>query len=81
MIEKTNKLDKEFGLMNLFKDGIISWTLLRDRDIYLQYDIYIKMGLAEMDAKEQTAQAFRVSTQTVYRAIWKMTNEENSNPS
>jgi hypothetical protein len=81
MINIVNELDKNYGLMKLFKANIIPWTVLRDRDIYLQYDIYIKTGLAEMDAKEQTAMTFKVSTQTVYRAIWKMKDEENSNPS
>jgi hypothetical protein len=80
MIEKANKLDQVFGLMNLFRDGIIPWTLLRDRDIYLQYDIYLKVGKKSMDAREQTAEDFKVSIETVHRAIRKM-NEENSNPS
>jgi hypothetical protein len=80
MIKIVNELDKSFGLMNLFKGGLIPWTVLRDRDIYLQYDIYIKMGKREMDAKEQTAEDFKVNFRTVQRAVKKM-NEKNSNPS
>lgn len=81
MIDIINKLDSGFSLINLFKRGIIDWTILRDRDIYLQYDIYRKMGKRKMDAKEQTALDFDVSFDTVHRAIKRMTSEENSNPS
>jgi hypothetical protein len=80
MIDTINEMDKNFGLMKLFKGGIIPWTVLRDRDIYLQYDIYRKMGKKSMDAREQTAEDFKVSIETVLRAVKKM-NEENSNPS
>jgi hypothetical protein len=78
MINTINELDKNFGLMNLFKNGIIPWTVLRDRDIFLQYDIYIRMGKKIMDAKYQTAEDFKVDVRTVFRAIEKM-NEKNSN--
>jgi hypothetical protein len=78
-IETVNKLDREFGLMNLFRMGIIQWIELRDRDIYLQYDIYIRQGKLSMDAREQTAEDFGVEITTVHRAIRKMNNEETSN--
>lgn len=77
MINIINDMDNKFGLMNLFKAGIIPWTVLRDRDIFLQYDIYRRMGKAIMDAKEQSALDFKVSIETVHRAVKKM-NEENS---
>ncbi len=81
MIKTINELDSQFSLIKLFRDGIIDWTILRDRDIYFQYDIYRKMGKRKMDAKEQTALDFGVSFDTVHRAIKRMTSEENSNPS
>ncbi len=81
MINTINELDSKFNLMKLFKSGIIPWTILRDRDIYLQFDIYRKMGKSVMDSKEQSALDFKVSIETVHRAVRKMTNEENSNPS
>lgn len=78
-IDTINSLDKQFGLMRLFRIGIIQWTELRDRDIYLQYDIYVKMGKGLLEAKELTATDFRVEVNTVYRAIRKMNNEEICN--
>lgn len=81
MIKLINEMDNKFGLMNLFRQGVIPWTILRDRDIFLQYDIYIKMGKREMDAKEQTAEDFKVNFKTVQRAIKKMRNEKVSNTS
>jgi hypothetical protein len=83
MIDIINDLDNKFGLMKLFRGGIIPWTVLRDRDIYLQYDIYMKMGKKSMDSKYQTAEDFKVDVRTVERAIKKMIeiNEKNSNPS
>jgi hypothetical protein len=78
-IEIINRLDVQFGLMKLFREGIIQWTELRDRDIYLQYDIYLKMGKSLMDAKELTAEDFKVNFKTVQRAIKKMNNEEICN--
>jgi hypothetical protein len=82
MINLINKLETEFGLMNLYKKGIISWSILRDRDIYLKYDIYIKKGKSIMDAKHLTAEDFKVGFDTVHRAIEKMkADEENGNSS
>jgi hypothetical protein len=77
-IDLVNKIDQEYGLMNLFKSGIVQWTELRDRDIYLQYDVYLTMGKPIMDAKYQTAEDFKVELSTVKRAIKKM-NEEVRN--
>jgi hypothetical protein len=77
-IDTINSLDRDYGLMTLFKIGVIQWTELRDRDIYLQYDIYRKKGIASMDAKEHTAEDFNVDQRTVARAIRKM-NEEICN--
>jgi hypothetical protein len=77
-IDLVNKIDQEYGLMNLFKSGIVQWTELRDRDIYLQYDAYIKMGQGSMDAKQNTGEGFKVDIRTVERAIKKM-NEEICN--
>jgi hypothetical protein len=77
-IDLVNTLDKEVGLIILCKSGVIQWTELRDRDIYLQYDIYIRMGKPIMDAKYQTAEDFKVEVTTVKRAIWKM-NEKICN--
>jgi hypothetical protein len=79
-IEAVNNIDKDYGLLQLFRMGFIQWTELRDRDIYLHYDIYIRMGKEIMDAKEHTAEDFKVSFKTVQRAIKKM-NEEVCNTS
>jgi hypothetical protein len=77
-IEIVNNWDKDYGLMQLIRGGMVEWTEARDRDIYLQYDIYRRMGKKIMDAKETTATDFNVSIETVHRAIRKM-NEEVRN--
>lgn len=77
MIKIINDLDSKFGLLFLFKQGIIPWTVLRDRDIYLQYDIYLKLGVCKKKAAIETSEKFKVDIRTVYRAIAKM-NEKDS---
>jgi hypothetical protein len=78
MISILNQLETQFGLKKLYKKGLIPWTVLRDRDIYLKYDTYIKMGRSEMEAKEFTADDFGISLSAVYRAVRKMTDEKDS---
>ncbi len=74
-IDLVNSLDKQYSLIALFKVGVIQWTEVRDRDIYLQYDIYRTKGEAVMDAKYHTAEDFNVDPKTVSRAINKMKEE------
>lgn len=76
-IEVLNKIDSIINLVNLVKIGVINWTHIRDRDIYLRYDIYKRMGKSEMDAKEQTAIDFKVCFKTVQRAVKKMRQNED----
>jgi len=77
-IDLVNKIDQEFGLMNLCKSGVILWTEVRDRDIYLQYDIYIRSGKPSLESRWTTSLDFGVDIRTVHRAIKKM-NEEVCN--
>jgi hypothetical protein len=72
MIEILNKLDSEGMLKQLFNCGLLNWTVLRDRDIYLKYDTYIKQGRKSMEAKQFTADEFKISMRSVEKAIKKM---------
>lgn len=67
-IEILNQLDKTVGLKNLAAKGLISVTVLALRDIYLEYDVFVKMGYTTTIAVDALCEKFKVSEFTVYRA-------------
>lgn len=80
MISILNELEAKYGLRTLIKKGLIPWTIARDRDIFNAYDIYIKMGESETDAKEKTAEDFKISSRTVYRIVKKLNEKDRHSP-
>jgi hypothetical protein len=74
-IEILNEIDKTHGLKNLTGKGLISWTLLLYRDLYNEFDVFVRMGKGTEEAADLTADKFKVDKRTVYRAIKSMNNE------
>jgi hypothetical protein len=66
------KLDESGDLLVLFKAGFISWTIMRDKDIYTTYQIHRHKGLIKTQAVKETADQFQVDDGIVWRAINKM---------
>lgn len=73
MNELILELDKTGKLFDLFKAGYISWTVLRDKDMFLTYETHRKTGLNKTQSVKQTADQFDVSDNTVWVALRKMT--------
>lgn len=74
-IEILNEIDKSHGLKNLTGKGLLSWTLLWYRDLYNEFDVFIRMGKGTEEAADLTADKLKVDKRTVYRAIKAMNNE------
>jgi hypothetical protein len=73
MIEILKKLESVASLAELYRSGVINLTLIRDREIYYQWDIAVKVkGRDKWDALYHVAEDYGLSWMTVLRAIKKM---------
>jgi hypothetical protein len=72
MNELILELELNGKLLDLFKCGFISWTVLRDKDIYLTYLTHRQTGLNKTQAVKRTADQFDVSDNVVWVALRKM---------
>jgi hypothetical protein len=72
MNETILKLDRSGDLLRLFKQGFISWTVLRDKDIFITYLNHRHRGLIKTHAVKATADQFEVGDNLVWVAIRKM---------
>jgi len=72
MNELILELDKSGQLLELFKGGFISWTVLRDKDMFLTYQVHKQTGLNKTQAVKRTADQFDVSDNVVWVALRKM---------
>ncbi len=62
-------LDNEDVLKKLFRGGLLSPKVFFYRNLYLDYDANIKMGVKNRLAICRTAKKFGVCVNTVYKAI------------
>jgi len=73
MNELILELTKSGKLNELVKAGFVSWTVLRDRDVYLTYMTHRQTGVNKTQAVKRTADQFDVSDNLVWVALRKMT--------
>lgn len=74
-IEILNDIDKSHGLKVLIGKGIMSWTMMWYRDIYNEYDVFIKLGNKKEESVNLVCDKFNTSRATVYKALKEMNNE------
>lgn len=72
MNELILELDKSGQLLEMVKAGFVSWTVLRDKDVYLTYQTHRTTGLNKTQAVKKTADQFEVSDNLVWVALRKM---------
>jgi hypothetical protein len=77
MNELILELDKSGQLLELFKGGFISWTVLRDKDMFLTYQVHKQTGLNKTQAVKRTADQFDLSDNVVWVALRKMSAPKN----
>ena len=75
VITLVNRLAEAGDLQRLYRAGLIGSKVLRYRDLYLSYDKELKLGRQSAEAITFTADEFRVSELTVYKAIDLMTSK------
>lgn len=68
-IELIINLEKAGTLNELFKQGFVSWKIMRDKDIFLTFDTKLKMGKSNAKAINETASEFDIDALMVRRAI------------
>lgn len=67
------KLEQTGDLISLFRDGFISWRLMRDKDIYLTYSTnYTTNGNKKTKAVQDTAVQWKISDDYVWKTIKRM---------
>lgn len=66
------KLDKSGDLLKLFQAGFISWTVLRDKDMYQTCLTHRAKGMNKTQAVKATADQFGVSDELVWISLRKM---------
>ena len=74
-IEILNEIDKTHGLKSLVGKGLLPWSMLWYRDVYNEYDVFVKMGFKKEESKRLVEDKLKISRNTVCRAIRKMSNE------
>jgi len=72
MNELILELELNGKLLELVKGGFVSWTVLRDKDVYLTYQTHRQTGLNKTQAVKKTADQFEVSDNLVWVALRKM---------
>lgn len=72
LIEILNDIDKGYGLIRLVKASVVPCSILSWRDIYLEFDVYIKTGNRTSEAVRKTADKFNISEGLVYKIKKKM---------
>lgn len=75
MIKKINELELCISLRDLQHAGIIPWTLVRDRDIYLEWDLLVRQGMEIGMADRKIARKYGCAVKTVRRAVKTMKSE------
>lgn len=70
-------IDNEDVLKKLFKGGLLSPKVFFYRNLYLDYDANIQMGIKSASAISRTAKKFGVCDRTVNRAIHVMSSNIN----
>jgi len=73
ILEKSN----EQFLQKLWKSGLLSYKIFFYRNLWIEHDLQLKMGMSKMDAIHNTATKFNVCYMTVYRALRIMDSNYN----
>jgi hypothetical protein len=68
-LELLQKLDQEYGLVNLYKNGIVGASTIHHKDVYEKYDAYKRTGMNVTKAVKKAADYFDIETQSVFRII------------
>lgn len=71
-IELLNELKSSGQLDALFKSGLISWKVIADRDIYLEVDKLVRLGMEKRQAITTVADNFKIAESSVYKALKRM---------
>jgi len=79
MINYLVELDSKVPLKELVDKGLLDWTVIRDRDIYLHYDALVRTGTEIMQAYKETAKEWRLSTRVIMRIVKRMKDGSKSN--
>jgi hypothetical protein len=66
------ELDDSGQLIRLMREGFISWTIMRNKDIYLTYEVHRKMGKGYNQAVRDTADQFDMSDRYIQKIVKKM---------
>lgn len=66
------ELDDSGQLMRLLKDGFISYKIMRNKDVWLTFDIKRKMGKGYNQAIRDTADQFDLSDSQIKNIVRQM---------
>lgn len=75
LIQYLNKLTVDGTIDNLYNHGVISYQLLRNRDIYNMRNLLILQGIKKTETIYILSVKFRIDYRTVYRALEQMNVE------
>lgn len=67
VIEELEELDKHHGLNNLIRKRIITWNIVWYKEIYTEFDAFIKLGYGIEDAAFMVSEKLKISSRTVHR--------------
>lgn len=68
VIEKLNELNLSHGLDKMVRNGIIPISIIIKREIYNEYDVFIRMGKKTVEAVNLTSDKLNISVREIYRA-------------
>lgn len=72
MNELIKELDDSGHLLRMVREGLISYKIMRDKDIFLTFDIHRKMGKGYNQSIRDTADQFELSDGHIKKIVRKM---------
>lgn len=72
MIDYLIELDKKVPLKELVAKGLIKWTVIRDRDIYLHFDSVLKTTRSVTKAYDTITDEWKMSRGHIERIVCAM---------
>ena len=72
MNQLIKELDDSGHLIRLVREGFISYKIMRNKDIYLTYDVHRKMGKTYTRSIQDTADQFDLSDRQIENIVKQM---------
>lgn len=71
-IEVLKELDTKYGLVNMFRIGVVTKMTIFHKDVFEKYHAFVIQGYEECEAKSLTSKYFKVTLRAVQMIVKEM---------